>query len=195
MSIDLRYAALLARIQAYQGARRSESAAFLIWYLVNYYRLDELEATDCVCDQAGDKGIDGIYVNQGAVKARDFKSNHPIQARLQQEFKKHYGGSYALAVKRGEPIGSAVTISNEVAGLTLIAFDLGEPWTTHRKYQVFDERYNEVFGRPEVTAGKIVMLQIAVALESRLVKTLVASYRKDLLRRKTASVAELWARF
>ncbi|NVM78676.1 hypothetical protein FHW83_004506 [Duganella sp. SG902] len=433
MPIDLRYSALLARIKPYQSARRSESAAFLIWYLVNYYRLDELEATDCVCDQSGDKGIDGIYINEGAgtidvfqskisqraaarvgdkqlrefagtltqfrsapalqnlmasagdaqanaliarlavvdrlgeyevrgvfvcnleldangaaflaahpaikfagiaelaesyisdqkdpiqsgvaefdisgltvadyvvdagtsasivpvlasdliklsgiadqslfsvnvradlgntavnraiassirqhslhkafplfhngvtvlaktvrhdedtlriegyyvvngcqslnslydhramispdlrlltkfiqveagsalaglitnysnnqngVKARDFKSNHPIQTRLQHEFKKHYRGSYALAVKRGEPINGGVTISNEVAGLMMIAFDLGEPWTTHRKYQVFDERYNEVFGRPEVSADKIVMLyEIAAALE------------------------------
>jgi hypothetical protein len=59
--------------------------------------------------------------NQNGVKARDFKSNHPIQARLQREFIKHYGRSYALAVKRGEPINSEVTISNEVAGLMLIA--------------------------------------------------------------------------
>lgn len=433
MSIDLRYPALLSRIRPCQSERRSESAAFLIWYLVNYYRLDELEATDCVCDQPGDKGIDGVYINEGAgtidifqskisqraagcigdkqlrefagsltqfhsapalqnliesagdaqasaliarlalmdkieeydvrgvfvcnldldangaaflnahpaikfvglselaesyisdqkdpiqsgaaefdisgltvsdyvvdthttasiapvlasdliklsgiadqslfsanvradlgntavnraigasikqrglhkafplfhngvtvlaktvrhdddtiriedyyvvngcqslnslyhhramispdlrlltkfiqveagsalaglitnnsnnqngVKARDFKSNHPIQARLQHEFKKYYGGSYALAVKRGEPINGGVTISNEVAGLMMIAFDLGEPWTTHRKYQVFDERYNEVFGRLGVTADKIVMLyEIAAALE------------------------------
>jgi hypothetical protein len=556
MAIDLPYPALLARIKPYQSERRSESAAFLIWYLVNYYRLDELEATDCVCDQSGDKGIDGIYLNEGAgtidvfqskisqrasarlgdkplrefagtltqlqsapamqnlldsagdaqacaliarlalldkigeyevrgvfvcnldldangaaflnahpamkfvgvtelaasyisdqkdpiqsgtaqfdiagltvsdyrvdahttasiapvlasdliklsgiadqslfsanvradlgdtavnraigasirqrslhkafplfhngvtvlaktvrhdedviriedyyvvngcqslnslydhrsmispdlrlltkfiqveagsalaelitnnsnnqngVKARDFKSNHPIQARLQHEFKKYYAGSYALAVKRGEPINGGVTISNEVAGLMMIAFDLGEPWTTHRKYQVFDERYNEVFGRPAVTADKIVMLyEIAVALErglrklsnellgkyvltkyvmlltvrkildlseagramiaqpqdyvrreadrahfratldelvawlvvdlnfetqelppdfdyrdklrdkeyvSSLVKTLVVSYSKDLLRKKIASVEELWVRF
>jgi hypothetical protein len=65
MPVDLQYAALLARIKPYQSKRRSESAAFLIWYLVNYYRLDELEATDCVCNLAGDKGIDGIYVNEG----------------------------------------------------------------------------------------------------------------------------------
>jgi hypothetical protein len=226
--------------------------------------------------------------NQNGVKARDFKSNHPIQVRLQHEFAKHYPGRYALAVKRGEPIESEVTISNEVAGLMIIAFDLGEPWTTHRKYQVFDERYSDVFGRPDATADKIVLLyEIAIALErglrtlsnellgkyvltqyvmllavrkildlsdagramiaqpqryvrldanrmrfratlgelvaslvidldfetrdlppdfdyrdklrdrdyvGGLVKTLVASYSKDLLRDKTASVAELWAR-
>jgi hypothetical protein len=36
---------------------------FLFWYLENYYRLDTLEAVDAVCDQNGDKGVDGIYIN------------------------------------------------------------------------------------------------------------------------------------
>src|SRR5262249_34902042 len=42
------------------------SASFLIWYLVNYYRQEELDATDSVCDQSGDKGVDGIYLNDGS---------------------------------------------------------------------------------------------------------------------------------
>src|SRR4029077_5370859 len=43
--------------------KRTESAAFLIWYLENYLRL---EAADAVCDQSGDKGVDGIYINEDA---------------------------------------------------------------------------------------------------------------------------------
>lgn len=106
---------------------------------------------------------------QNGVKARDFKSNHPIQSRLQNEFNKLYPTKYAFQVKRGEPIESEVPISNEEAGLYLIAFDLFEPWTTHRKYQVFDERYSQVFGRPEVNADRIVLLhEISVILEDRL---------------------------
>jgi hypothetical protein len=42
--------------------------------------------------------------------------------------------------------------------LYVVAFDLMEPWTTHRKYQVFDERYSLIFGRPDITADKIVFL-------------------------------------
>lgn len=42
--------------------------------------------------------------NQNGVKARDFKSNHPIQTRLQHEFKDLYGDQYVFEVKRGEPI-------------------------------------------------------------------------------------------
>ncbi len=43
---------------------RTESASFLIWYLENYYRLDTQEAVDSVCDQNGDKGVDGIYIDE-----------------------------------------------------------------------------------------------------------------------------------
>jgi hypothetical protein len=41
-----------------------------------------------------------------------------------------------------------------------MAFDLKEPWATHRKYQVFDEKHADLFGRPEVTADRIVMCHL-----------------------------------
>jgi len=42
---------------------RNESAAFLIWFLENFFRLETQDAIDSVCDQINDKGIDGIYVD------------------------------------------------------------------------------------------------------------------------------------
>jgi len=42
---------------------RSESAAFLIWFLENFFRLETQDAIDTVCDKKNDKGIDGIYVD------------------------------------------------------------------------------------------------------------------------------------
>lgn len=42
---------------------RTETSAFIIWYLINYFRLDKQEAIDCVCDKQNDKGIDGIFVD------------------------------------------------------------------------------------------------------------------------------------
>ena len=62
--LDLKYPKLLDNFKEYIDPKRSESASFLIWYLENYIRLDKLEAIDSVCDQSGDKGIDGIYVNE-----------------------------------------------------------------------------------------------------------------------------------
>jgi AIPR protein len=61
--INLEYPALLELFRQHVSPKRSESASFLIWYLENYYRLDTLEAVDSVCDQNGDKGVDGIYIN------------------------------------------------------------------------------------------------------------------------------------
>jgi len=98
--------------------------------------------------------------NQNPTKARDFKANHPIQIRLQNEFRDSYPGQYVFEIKRGEDIGSGTRISNEEAGLYLRAFDLKEPWATHRKYEVFDEKHADLFGRPDVTADRIVFCQI-----------------------------------
>jgi hypothetical protein len=42
---------------------RSDSSAFLIWFLENFFRLETDEAIGDVCDNPNDKGIDGIYVD------------------------------------------------------------------------------------------------------------------------------------
>lgn len=51
-------------------------------------------------------------------------------------------------------------ISNETMGVFLMSFDIGEPWNTHRVYQVFEDAYNKLFARPEVNAWRIVLVQI-----------------------------------
>jgi hypothetical protein len=61
--IDLSYTNILNLIQPYKVSGRTESTAFLHWFLVNLYRLDVMEVEDIVFDGRGDKGIDGIYVN------------------------------------------------------------------------------------------------------------------------------------
>ena len=98
--------------------------------------------------------------NQNGVKPRDFKANSSPQIRLQNEFKRLYPNSYQYEIKRGEEAKEGTLISNEEAGLYLMAFDLKEPWATHRKYQVFDDKHGALFGRPEVTADRIVMCHV-----------------------------------
>jgi AIPR protein len=83
--------------------------------------------------------------NQNGVKARDFKSNNPIQIRLQNEIRRKYGSEFHYEVKRGEDSKGLTTIANEAAGLLLLAFDLKRPWVTHRKYQIFEDDHAEVF--------------------------------------------------
>jgi hypothetical protein len=98
--------------------------------------------------------------NQNGVRSRDFMSNNKTQIRLQHDFKQHYGGDYFLEIKRGEQDDGGVVLTNEDAGLYLMAFDLREPWATHRKYQVFGEKHAELFARPEATAHRIVLCQV-----------------------------------
>ena len=100
--------------------------------------------------------------NQNGVKPRDFKSNHPIQIRLKNDFAQHYAEQYVFEIKRGEPLAPGQVISNEDAGLYLRAFDLKEPWTTHRKSEVLDDRHADLFGRPDVTADRIVLCQVMI---------------------------------
>jgi hypothetical protein len=99
--------------------------------------------------------------NQNGVKPRDFVANTGIQIRLQNEMTKCYPQQYSFEIKRGEahPKGISV-INNEESGLLLMAFDLQEPWATHRRYLVFGDRHAEIFGRPEVTADRIVLCQV-----------------------------------
>ncbi|AZZ55033.1 AIPR family protein [Rathayibacter iranicus] len=96
--------------------------------------------------------------NQNAIKPRDMRSNHLLMKRLQAEITKNAPG-YFLEIKRGEKAPeNTVSISNELAGRELLAFDLHRPWSAHQIYKVFDEQYAEIFGRREVTAARIVLI-------------------------------------
>ncbi len=126
------------------------------------------------------KLVTEISNNQNGVKARDFMANNPLQIRLQNEFRKHYENQYFLEIKRGETKEAGTVISNEEAGLLLMAFDLGEPWATHRKYQVFEDKYSDLFARPEVTADHVVLCHVVAesvdAALPRLTNGLLAKY-------------------
>lgn len=96
--------------------------------------------------------------NQNAIKPRDLRSTHILQTRLKAEFEEISYEGFGYTVKRGEAeLGNS--ISNEEAGRLLLAFDVGEPWSCHQIYKVFDEKYSDVFGRPAVNAWRIILLK------------------------------------
>lgn len=111
-----------------------------------------------VQDEALARAITENSNNQNAIKPRDLRSNHAIQLRLQKEMDQA-PGDYFFEIKRGEktPPGRTV-ITNDEIGRALLAFDVLEPWSAHQIYKVFDEKYAEVFGRPEVTAQRIIFV-------------------------------------
>lgn len=61
--INIDYSSLVTHIKPYIIKGRTESTAFLYWFLINIYRLEEMDVQNIVCDGSGDKGIDGIYIN------------------------------------------------------------------------------------------------------------------------------------
>lgn len=102
--------------------------------------------------------------NQNAIRPRDLRSNHTIMVRLQREMAS-VSGHFFFEIKRGEvtPIGATV-ITNDQIGRALLAFDLQEPWSAHQIYKVFDEKYADIFGRPEVNATRVVFLYRLLAV-------------------------------
>ncbi|HCN61800.1 MAG TPA: hypothetical protein DIT33_00180 [Pseudomonas sp.] len=110
-------------------------------------------------DSALSKKITINSNNQNAIKPRDLKSNNEVQVRLLEEFQKIEGGEYAFEIKRGQEIKPDKTIiTNEEAGRLLLAFDLLEPESCHQVYKLFDDKYNDIFARPAVTAHRILFL-------------------------------------
>ena len=84
-TLDLAYPAVLDVLSEHRASGRTESRAFLGWFLEHYYRLETIVAQDCVCDGPDDKGIDGIYVDNSLEKITLF------QARLFQNTNKTLG--------------------------------------------------------------------------------------------------------
>lgn len=72
--MNLDYPGLLDTIKADLAPGRTESHAFLLWFLKNYYRLDDIDAADAVCDGPDDKGIDAIYVDENLETVDVFQS-------------------------------------------------------------------------------------------------------------------------
>lgn len=93
--------------------------------------------------------------NQNAIKARDLKSNHNIQQRLKAEVSAASEGNVAYEIKQGEVNKGKEVLTNESAGLALLAMDLAQPWSCHQKYKVMDELHSDIFGRPDVTGARI----------------------------------------
>lgn len=75
-SLDTSYPNIVKQFGDFKMKGQTESQAFLAWFLRSYYRLEGSEVDDAVCDQRGDKGIDGIYVNEMT------KEIDVLQARL-----------------------------------------------------------------------------------------------------------------
>lgn len=107
--------------------------------------------------------------NQNSIKARDLRSNHALMLRLKVEFEKDFS-EYHFEIKRGEAAEpERQIVTNELAARLLLAFDLDEPYSCHQIYKLFDDKYADIFGRPEVSAARIVfLLKVYELIKSRI---------------------------
>lgn len=110
--------------------------------------------------------------NQNAISARDLQSNSALQRRIQQEFAKHFPKDYSYRIKRGEEFSTAQIIENPDAARVLLAFDLKQPWACHQTGKLFDDLHTQIFGRPEVTAHRVLALHQAYLAVDETIPTL-----------------------
>ena len=82
---DLEYQNLMPLLRSFVEKGRSYDRAFINWFLINIYRLDEINADDSICDGIQDKGIDAIYVDDTNYEI------HIIQSKVIQSAKKTSG--------------------------------------------------------------------------------------------------------
>ena len=85
--LSLQYPEVLSLLHTHLAAGRTESRSFLAWFLETYYRLEQVEAQDAVCDGPDDKGVDGLYVDANLERV------DVLQSKLFQNSSKTLGDS------------------------------------------------------------------------------------------------------
>lgn len=70
------YDLIQQQLTRHEYGDRSRSAALLAWFLEHVWRLDPDQIEDAICDGRGDKGIDGLVVNEDAREITLFQTKH-----------------------------------------------------------------------------------------------------------------------
>lgn len=96
--------------------------------------------------------------NQNPISLRDLSANDATQLQLEADFNSRYGDKSVYGIKRGATTGSDV-LSNEAAGLMLLALYSRQPWSAHQKYRVFGDLYGQIF-RYGISATHIRLAQL-----------------------------------
>lgn len=135
--LDLSYPNLLMTFGEHAMKERTESRQFLAWFLEHYYRLEETEASDCICDGSYDKGIDGIYVDDhlGHVNIFQAKISKSNNKTLGDVALKEFAGTLLQFSDANSTLEVAKTTSNkELAALikaAQVAEKIGEGYQVH----------------------------------------------------------------
>lgn len=133
---------------------RQPSAAFLAWYLENFFRLDSQEAMDSVCDKKNDKGIDGIYVDDEAEVIYLFQSKYAQadnQTQGDRDLRDFFGASQwfvseesvnrLLSSTACKELKSLVNLSNIIEKTS---YDVALCFVTNKKFNRHAKEFFEV---------------------------------------------------
>ncbi len=126
--LDVKYPAILDAIRSSAVPGRTESHAFLVWFLQHYFRLDDTESQEAVCDGPDDKGIDGVYVD------RNLETVYVFQCKLVQNARrtlgdtqlKEFAGSLGQFVTPEQIAEIAGTTANTELAKLLTAENVGQ---------------------------------------------------------------------
>ena len=104
----------------------------MIWFLQTIYRLDEIDAQDCVCDRRADMGVDALVVNDDSEEVVLF------QAKRKQKIPSTLGDSDLKAY-----IGALTQFKNQAAIEKVIAttenMELKNLLVTHKVAQKVEQ--------------------------------------------------------
>ena len=195
-SIDFTYPKVLNALGPTTKVKgRTESHAFLVWFLMHFMRLDDTDAQDAVCDGSDDKGVDGIYVDPNLEAVYVFQcklvqnENRTLGDTQLKEFigtLSQFASLESIAAIRAstsnlELSNLSEVIENDEAGRLLLAFDLKQPWACHQSYKILDELHTDIFARPEVNSHRVVamvdLLGAITSASSNIKNQLIGSYR------------------
>jgi hypothetical protein len=117
--------------------------------------------------------------NQNAINLKDLRANDTTQVTLKGEFTDLFKGRVDYEIKRGETSTASIVIPNDLAGQILLALYNQEPWLSHRKFDIFDARYKDVFhpsiGAPHIFAGYLIYDEVRKKLP-KVENRLMANY-------------------
>lgn len=117
--LQLSYPDILRLFGSHAVKQRTESRQFLAWFLENYYRLEEGEIDDCICDGNYDKGVDGIYVNEQLAQIDVFQGRIVKGPKTQGDvsLKEFMGTVSQFGSAKSVKNMQATTKNSELAGL------------------------------------------------------------------------------
>ena len=81
---QVEYDAIEQAIQPYLTGNRTKSAALLAWFLRNVWRMEPEDIDDAICDGTGDKGMDGIHVDEDIAEITIFQTKYRENANVTQ---------------------------------------------------------------------------------------------------------------